>query len=189
MRLREEMEVGHALVVYESMYGNTEVIARAVGRGLSECGSVDVLEVDTAPPALAADVALIVVGGPTHAFGMSRPSTRADAAKQAERAVISADVGVREWLDGLTIDGARPVVAAFDTHVEHPRLLRHVGSAAASIERRLTRLGLNVAVPAEHFWVHGSMGPLVDGELDRAEVWGRELACRLERSQAVPPVA
>jgi len=172
--------MGHALVIYESMYGNTEVIAHAIGRGLSECGSVDVVEIGAAPISLPADVALIVVGGPTHAFGMSRPSTRADAAKQAERAVISADVGVRDWLEGLSVDGARPVAAAFDTHVEHPKLLRHIGSAAAAIERSLIRVGLHVVAPAEHFWVQGSLGPLVDGESDRAEQWGRELARRLD---------
>lgn len=181
--------MGHTLVIYESMYGNTEVIARAIGRGLGECGSVDVIEVAAAPTSVPADVAVLVVGGPTHAFGMSRQSTRADAAKQAERPVISADVGVREWLEGLSLGPARPFVAAFDTHVEHPKLLRHVGSAAASIERRLARLGLDIVAPAEHFWVHGSLGPLVDGERDRAETWGREIVRRLELTPAVPPVA
>jgi hypothetical protein len=181
--------VGDALIIYESMYGNTEVIARAIGRGLGQCSSVDVTEVGAAPTALSADVALIVVGGPTHAFGMSRPSTRADAAKQAERSVISADVGGREWIERLDLGAARPVVAAFDTHVEHPKLLRHVGSAAAAIERRLVGLGLHAVVPSEHFWVHGSLGPLVDGERDRAELWGRDIARRLELVRAAPPGA
>lgn len=181
--------MGHALVIYESMYGNTEVIAHAIGRGLSECGGADVFEAGAAPISLPADIALIVAGGPTHAFGMSRPSTRADAAKQAQRAVISADVGVREWLERVSLGAAQPAVAAFDTHVEHPKLLRHVGSAAAAIERRLSRLGLHVVAPAEHLWVHGSLGPLVDGESDRAQQWGRELAHRLALIPAAPPVA
>jgi Flavodoxin len=179
----------HALVIYESMYGNTEAIAHAIGRGLGEWGSVDVVEIGAAPISLPADVALIVVGGPTHAFGMSRPSTRADAAKRAERGVISVDIGVREWLERVSLGAARPVVAAFDTHVEHPKLLRHIGSAASAIERRLTGLGLHVVAPVEHFWVHGSMGPLVDGESDRAEQWGCELARRLELIAAASPVA
>jgi hypothetical protein len=181
--------LGYALVIYESMYGNTEVIAQTIGRGLGEWVSVDVIEVGAAPSTVPVDVGLIVVGGPTHAFGMSRPSTRADAAKQAERAVISADVGIREWLDTLSIGAARPVVAAFDTHAEHPRLLRHIGSAAAAIERRLIGLGVHILVPSEHFWVHGILGPLVDGECDRAERWGREIAYRLELVPAAPPVA
>ncbi|HEX3331870.1 MAG TPA: flavodoxin domain-containing protein [Gaiellales bacterium] len=181
--------MGHALVIYESMYGNTEVIAHAIGRGLSECVSVDVIEVGAAPIVVPADVALIVVGGPTHAFGMSRPSTRADAANQAECAVISTDVGIREWLDGLSVGAAPPLVAVFDTHVEHPKLLRHIGSAAAAIERRLIGLGAHVGIPAEHFWVHGTLGPLVEGERDRAARWGREIARRTELVPAAPPVA
>ncbi len=150
---------------------------------------MDVTEVGAAPTGVPADVALIVVGGPTHAFGMSRPSTRADAAKQAERSVISADVGVREWMERLDLGAARPVVAVFDAHVERPKLLRHVGWAPVAIERRLIGLGLRVVVPSEHFWVHGSLGPLVDGERDRAELWGREIARRVALVPAAPPVA
>lgn len=128
--------MGYRLVIHEAMCGNTKAIARAIGGGLSGGRSVDVLEVAAAPAALAADVTLVVVGGPTHAFGMGRPSTRADAAKQADRPVISADVGVREWLERLSLAGTRPVIAAFD-----------------------------------------------------AELWGREIARRLELTPAVPPVA
>lgn len=178
--------MGLALVIYESMYGNTEAVAEAIGRGIGEHGNVDVLEVGGAPAGLPAGLALLVVGGPTHAFGMSRPSTRADAARQAGRAMISAELGVREWLEGLRVGSDRPAVAAFDTHVDHPRLLRHVGSAAGGIEGRLARLGLDVLVPAEHFWVHGTEGPLVDGECRRAELWGRAIASELELAR--PPL-
>jgi hypothetical protein len=67
-----------ALVIYESMYGNTEQIARAIGEGLGDRMQVEVVEVGAAPTTLAADVGLVVVGGPTHAFSMSRraPASR-----------------------------------------------------------------------------------------------------------------
>jgi hypothetical protein len=63
-----------ALVAYESMFGNTEEIARAIADGLGESVEVQLAEVSDNP-----DVALIVVGGPTHAFSMSWTSTRVDA--------------------------------------------------------------------------------------------------------------
>ena len=65
-----------ALVVYESMFGNTEAVARAVADGLAEMHDVDLREVSQAPIAVIARVDLIVVGGPTHAFSLSRPATR-----------------------------------------------------------------------------------------------------------------
>ena len=79
----------HALVVFESMYGNTRAIAEAIAAGLSTRMSVEVKEVGVAPEMIGEDVALLVVGGPTHAHGMSKPETRHTAAERAdpERAV------------------------------------------------------------------------------------------------------
>jgi len=61
-----------ALVVYESMFGNTEQIARAIAVGLGESVDVQVAEVTDAPTKPDHEIALIVAGGPTHAFSMSR---------------------------------------------------------------------------------------------------------------------
>ncbi|HEX6918357.1 MAG TPA: flavodoxin domain-containing protein, partial [Phycicoccus sp.] len=73
--------MARALVVYESMFGNSEQVARAVAAGAGEVMSVDVREVTTAPTELGGyDV--VVIGGPTHAFTMSRPSTRREAREQ-----------------------------------------------------------------------------------------------------------
>lgn len=161
----------HTWVVYESMFGNTREVAEAVASGLREDGEVEVHEVSEAGP-LPPDLDLVVVGGPTHAFGLSRASTREDAGTKAHRAVESASMGVREWLAGL--DGSTlPAYATFDTRVNHPRV---PGSAAKKAARRLRRMGATQAADPESFWVEGTEGPLVDGELDRARGWGRALA-------------
>ena len=68
-----------ARVVFESMFGNTQVIAQAVADGLAESMSVELEEVGSAATEIAGDVDLLVVGGPTHAFGMSRQRTRESA--------------------------------------------------------------------------------------------------------------
>ena len=83
---------------------------------------------------------------------------------------------MREWLEGLEPATDVPVAAAYDTHVDHPKLLRHVGSAAAAIAKRLEKLGIEVLAEPEHFWVTGSLGPLREGELERANDFGRLVA-------------
>lgn len=164
-----------ALVVYESMYGNTREVADAVALGLSASMHVQTAEVGAAPSSLD-DVDLLVVGGPTHAFSMSRPSTRADAARQADHPVISSGPGIREWLDTVSAVRAGASASAFDTRVARPRL---PGSAARRARARLRRAGFRVVTPATSFWVAGMQGPLRDGELERAQQWGRVLAERL----------
>ena len=167
--------IRRALVVYESMYGNTQRVARAIAEGLSGVATVDLIEVGEAPAELPPGVDLLVVGGPTHAFGMSRPRTRADAARQAGARVISERTGVREWLASLRPTGPATAALAFDTHASHPRFFRHIGSAAADIAGSLAPLGFGVAAAPEHFWVAGSQGPLDPGEEQRARAWARGL--------------
>jgi hypothetical protein len=160
-----------AVVVYESMYGNTKAIATAVAEGLSQHGDVTTYEVSAAPMSFSAEVDLVVVGGPTHAFGLSRDRTRRDAARRAERPLVSSSTGLREWLASLRRDSI--AAAAFDTKISKPRL---PGSAARGAERRLRKLGFRIVAPATTFWVSGSEGPLVAGEGDRARRWGEQLA-------------
>jgi hypothetical protein len=162
-----------SLVIFESMFGDTETIARAIADGLSRTMEVDIVDVATAPR-VAGDVDLLVVGGPTHAFGMSRANTRWDAVRQGGRAA-AADLGLREWLDDLKpSDGVR--AAVFDTRI-NKRFIP--GSAARSAGGLLRRHGFRLVAPPESFRVTGTAGPLVAGEENRARTWGRSLAAQL----------
>ncbi len=161
-----------ALVVFESMFGNTREVAAAVADGMGTVAQVEVVEVGAAPVRPPSDVDLLVVGGPTLALGMSRASTRADAARQAGSAVVSSGIGLREWLDGLASLPAGLPVAAFDTRVARPGV---PGSAARAMHRRLRRLGATPVAPARTFWVDGTLGPLGPDEPDAARAWGAEV--------------
>jgi hypothetical protein len=173
-----------ARVVYESMFGNTQAIAQAVADGLAETVSVDFEEVGSAATDVAADVALLVVGGPTHAFGMSRERTRESAAVQASGDVVSAGQGLREWL-GYVTGGSRAIAAAaFDTRIDKPRM---PGSAAHGAEKRLRRLGFHVLVPAASFYVTDTSGPLVVGERERARRWGELLGSTMATEEEHRP--
>ncbi len=93
-----------ALVVYESLWGNTEQVARAVAAGLAVHADVEVVDSDAAPLSVVG-YDLLVVGGPTHAFSMTRAATRADAVK-SHAAPHEPGRGIREWLTSLN-DPAR----------------------------------------------------------------------------------
>jgi hypothetical protein len=156
-----------ALVVYESMFGNTRAVAEAVAEVLAGSYEVRVLDVAAAPTTID-DVDLLVVGAPTHAFGMSRAGTRKGARDKG--ATGGLERGVREWLAGLTIAAVPGLAAVFDTKIRGP----YPGSARRPIARRLRRLGLRVATPAS-FVVTGTAGPLADGQLDAAQRWASTL--------------
>lgn len=159
------------LVVHESAWGNTRTVAEAVGEGLSAQVETEVIAVQTAPPLAELQVDLLVVGAPTHAFGLSREGTREDAHRRGGELITS---GVREWLDS---GPASLLVATFDTHVRHPNL---PGRASRSAAKRLQKLGCRLLVDPESFYVDDYEGPLLPGELDRAREWGAELARRLQ---------
>lgn len=159
-----------AMVVYESMFGNTQAVAEAIAEGLGG-PDVTVVEVGTRPR-IPDDVTLLVVGGPTHTFGMTREETRQSAREKTDdRHVVSDGIGIREWLDLVPAASGR-AVAVFDTRVSPARV---PGSAAKSIARRLRRKGYHVADEPHTFWVDGVKGPLLDGELDKARSWGDRL--------------
>ena len=164
-----------ALVVYESLYGNTAEIGEAIATSLRKRGvEVDAFPVPKIEPTEAAEADLLVVGGPTHAHGMSRSSTRQTAADDKqntypERAVAP---GLREWMDGLP-SGAERLAAAFDTRIDKPAFL--TGSAAKGIARRLKQHGYRLVVDPESFLVSMN-NSLLQGEADHATAWGAVLA-------------
>ncbi|PRY30618.1 flavodoxin family protein [Pseudosporangium ferrugineum] len=159
-----------ALIIFESMFGNTQSIAHAVAEGLGDAYDVRVADVATMPRAYGVD--LVVVGGPTHAFGMSRPSTREDARRQGTVREGAVAAGLREYFDcSPVLHGL--AAAAFDTKINKPLV---PGSAARKAQKELRRLGCRIVLPAEHFLVTGTGGPLLEGERERARQWGAALA-------------
>jgi hypothetical protein len=162
----------NALVVHESMFGNTESVARAIAEGLGE--HTRVISADRLNADVVAGTDLLVIGGPTHAHGMSRRQTRRTARESGARA--KSDVGVREALVAL---GRHSILgAAFDTRLNKPAFL--MGSAARGIHRVLRNDGFELVADPESFLVEGTMGPLAAGELERAKSWGQGLRVRAQ---------
>lgn len=176
-----------ALVIYESMYGNTKQIADAIAEGIARYMPAEAIEVSIAPLAIETDVELLVVGGPTHVHGMTTPFTRAQAVKQATTHVVSPGIGMREWLEQARPTGSDTPAVAFDTRIKGAAIL--TGSAAIGYSRKLRSAGFHVVAPAESFFI-ATKAPqddaLLEGELDRARAWGSEIAAPFGARVAVP---
>ncbi len=159
-----------ALVVYDSVYGNTEQIAQAIGDGLGTEGDVQVLRASDVKPEQLEGLDLLVVGSATQRF-TSLPATS-------------------RFLKGIprdSLDGIK--VAAFDTrftvsNIEKVRVLAFIvrifGYAAEPILSKLEKKGGEPAVPPEGFFVGDTEGPLEEGELERATGWAKEIATSIE---------
>jgi hypothetical protein len=169
-----------ALVVYESLYGNTGAIGEAIAEGLRSSGMpVDVGSIAQVGTEAAESTDLLMVGGPTHIHGMSWARTRRiaidDLRTRFEMPV--ADVGLREWMHGLPRGLGRRAVA-FDTRYD--KSVAVSGSAALGIAHRLEGHGYVVVTPPQSFFVTEE-NQLEPGQLDRAEAWGADLALSVGR--------
>ena len=163
-----------ALVVYESEFGNTARVAQAIADAMRSAvgseDSVDLLHVKDVGPNLPAGLTLLVVGCPTQRFS-PMPSTKSF----LKRIPNSALRGVQ--------------VAAFDTRITEEefaasgrvvaKLADVFGYAADPIAGRLKKKGGELIALPEGFYVGGTEGPLLEGELERAAEWGRQLAAQV----------
>ncbi len=164
-----------AVVIYESMFGATRMVAEALARGIGRHTDVTVVNVNTVGHEFpVAD--LVLVGAPTHVHGLSSPTTRdqaviwtKDPARKLTLEPEAPGSGVREWLEGLT---SRPGdFVAFDTRADTAELL--TGSAAKHIQKALKKAGGHAQSEHESFLVHDNS--LDSSELERAEALGERL--------------
>jgi len=154
-----------ALVIYDSVFGNTEKVAQAIGAALGTPAEASVVRIGDASLGQLAGIDVLVVGSPTRAF---RP--------------MPAVSGFIKGLPAGALQGVR--IAAFDTRISpedaNSAILRFFvsifGWAAEKIDKALTRKGGRQAVAPEGFYVLGSEGPLRAGELERAGEWARRIA-------------
>jgi flavodoxin len=167
-------------VVYESMYGNTHTVADHIGAGFGDLDEVLVASVRDALELPIDTYDLLVVGGPTHAHGVSTFASRKSAQEAAEQdAQLELDpdapgLGLRDWFK--TLEGHQRFTAAFDTRIDAPAAI--TGRASKGIGRRLQKRHFHLLVEPESFLVD-KHNHLLDGEADRATEWGRSLAAAL----------
>jgi flavodoxin I len=143
------------LVVYDSAYGNTEQIARAIFNVLGSQEEVAIIKAGSVNPEQLRGLEMLVAGAPTYG---GRPTP-----------------AMLEFLNKIPEAALKGIkVAAFDTRLTN-KLVGIFGYAAGKIADNLSKKGGTLAAPAEGFYVKGSKGPLKDGELERAAVWAKSL--------------
>ncbi len=159
----------NAVVVYESLWGNTAAIGRAIAEGLGP--DARAIPTGDATPQILTGADLVVAGAPVLGFRLPTEGFRANLARDrgAPEPPDLAHPSMRSWLAGLPAGRGR--FAAFET-----RLWWSPGGATSAIEQGLNRAGYRPIAKSQRFVVTGKYGPLRDGELDRARRWGSELA-------------
>jgi flavodoxin I len=144
-----------ALVIYDSFFGNTEQIARAIAASLGSAAEVGVVKVGDVELAQLVGLSHLIVGSPTRGF---RPTP-----------------AIVEFLASIPAESLQGVkVAAFDTSIpkkDMPFFIRLGGYAAKPISEALQKKGGELVLPPEAFYVEGQEGPLKEGELERAALW------------------
>ncbi|EFC80423.1 flavodoxin family protein [Parafrankia sp. EUN1f] len=168
------------LIVTESYFGNTLMIARSIAAGLARVAgaeSVTVVGPDRAAAGTPADLKLLVVGAPTHGFSMPRQQSRRQAVEKGAVAGEEPGAGVREWIERIALRPDLRVVS-FDTSV---KMRFQPGTASKAIFRALRKRGFRYSERGPSFYVTGTEGPLVDGEVERAERWGAQLGRSLKQ--------
>jgi flavodoxin len=151
----------NALIIYDSMYGNTEKIAKAMGDAIN--GEAKVLHVSEARFSELKSVDFIIIGSPTQGFRATKP--------------------VQTFIESIPSDALKEInVAAFDTRIPESDvgkglrfILKVGGYAAPRIEKALKKKGGNLVAPAEGLFVKDKEGPLVEGELERAAAWAKAI--------------
>ncbi len=158
-----------AVVVYESFWGNTEAVARAIAEGIGP--DTRVLRTDEATPEALADAGLLVVGAPLMGFALPRQQNyeTLGADKKAPRPADVSHPSMRTWLASLP--KGQGAFATFET-----RFKWSPGSATRKIDRTLEAAGYRPVAKRERFLVAGTYGPMREGELERARRWGGDLA-------------
>ena len=150
------------LIIYDSIFGNTEQIAQAIGNSLSAKENVEILRVSDIKPEQLIGLELMIVGSPTRVFKPTK--------------------AIMYFLNKIPLNGLKGVkVAAFDTRISTADvnsrflniLVKLFGYAAKPIADKLEKKGGSLIIPPEGFFVKDSEGPLKDGEIERAVDWAK----------------
>jgi len=145
-----------ALVVYDSVYGNTEKVARAIADAITPSGEVKIVRAGETNASELASLDLLIIGSPVHG---GRPTP-----------------AVQDFLNKMAPQSLKGIkVAVFDTRATS-KFAKIFGNAAGRIAGQLTKKGGVLIVPPEGFFVTGTKGPLKEGELERAANWAKGIS-------------
>jgi flavodoxin len=142
------------LIIFDSYFGNTKLIAEAIGKEFGE--ETKVITVADFQKEDLTGLGLLIVGSPIRGWKASPP--------------------IQEFLTSLSQNQLQGVKAAsFDTRV---RIFFH-GDAAKSISQKLRDVGAEIIAEPQGFYVKGKEGPLEDAEIEKAIQWAKTISSKL----------
>lgn len=155
------------VIIYDSLFGNTAKIAHAVAKSMNPSNTL-IAKAKSFDISKLKNINLLVVGSPTHG---GRPSPAA-----------------KQLLDTLLPNSLHKIsAAAFATGMRREKqraflkfVIKFFGYAAPRIAHALQAKGADI-IGTENFYVAGKEGPLLEGELERATKWGRQLLAKLDK--------
>lgn len=159
-----------AVVVYESLWGNTAAVARAIAEGFGP--QAQAMSTAEATQDVLAGADLVVAGSPLFAFQLPTAKIRETIRRKAASFPAPPDLAhpaLRAWLE--TVPAGKGRSAAFET-----RMWFSPGGATGAILRALKKAGYAPLARGKRFGVAGMTGPLKRGERERARAWGERLA-------------
>jgi len=150
------------IIVYDTIYGNTQRIAEAIKEGLGSGHESELVRVEEAKTDMIENTDVLIVGSPTHGGWFSE--------------------SVKTFLDTLSAESLRGIYASsFDTSIPSEdqkflikSLTKLFGNAAPRISKELRQKGATV-IGSEIFFVLGRKGPIKEGEIERAREWAAGL--------------
>lgn len=148
-----------SLVLYDSVYGNTEKVARAISKFLR----AEIVNVADANPSKLHNYELIIVGSPVHG-GRASPA-------------------MQEFIKKIPDNSLKGIkVTAFDTRISPEGkkfwlrlLMKMLGFAAERLANDLTKKGGILLIKPQGFIVKDKEGPLQEGELEKAVEWVKNI--------------
>lgn len=143
-----------AIVIFDSHYGNTKLIAETVAKKLGD--NVPHISVKDIKASDINEYELLVVGCPIVSWGPTKK--------------------IAKFLNSLNPDKLKSMsVTAFDTRVK----TFICGVFVNKIGKALAKTGANLIVPPMEFYVKKNQPILLDGELEKAENWATSIKSKL----------
>ena len=150
------------LIVYDTLHGNTEKIAKALKEGIASKHEVKLIKAAESKISDIKNIEMLMLGSPTHGGWYTEP--------------------IKNFLGAIPEKGLQNIkAAAFDTgstkenqNIFVKALIGFFGYASPRIAKVLNKKEAN-NIGSETFFVLDMKGPLKDGEIERAKEWARRI--------------
>ena len=152
-----------AIVVYESKYGNTKLVAETIVEGMNQVTGMEAVPVEVHDVNLTKidEFDVVLVGSPNHLGRATR--------------------GITKFINRLgELELENKQTAVFDTYIRN--WIQDFEKVVKKMEKQLAEKApaLTLVVPALSIGVEGTKGPITEGELPKCKEFGIKIATQVK---------